>query len=56
MKIMPKAEVNEHLGWSLDFCDTLVMRMFFELRAPSQGSSRRPRPASCRPYYPGLEV
>lgn len=32
LKIVPKDEVKEHLGRSSDFGDTLMMRMFFELK------------------------
>lgn len=41
LKIVGKDEVKDHLGRSPDFGDTLMMRMWFELKPPCQASYRR---------------
>jgi hypothetical protein len=56
LKIMGKDEVKEHLGRSPDFGDTLMMRMWFELKPPGSASVPPPTVGLVRPYYPELGV
>ena len=41
LKILQKEEVKENLGRSPDFSDSIMMRMFFELKSPSVSNTAR---------------
>ncbi len=53
LKIVPKEEVKENIQRSPDFGDTLMMRMWFELKPPQAGFMPPPTLGLVQPF-PGL--
>jgi len=55
-KILPKDEVKEHIGRSPDFADTLMMRMYFELKRPQKMAVMPTAVSGVKNYYPELGI
>jgi len=55
-KVVPKDEVKDNLQRSPDFGDSLMMRMFFELKPTGSGFIPPPTTGLVKPFYPGLGV
>lgn len=56
LKVLGKDEVKERLGRSPDHGDSLMMRMWFELKPPTSGHVPPPTTGLVKPFYPGLGV